>query len=442
VRSKISILAPALLLTLSVALSAFDWGGTIDNSTTLYTLDAATLEQRDKITLWIGHEFDTSADLFTAASYTYALSDPLLLDLERLQVDFLIGQAVSATVGRFVLSEFTYLVLDHPLDGIRLVYNLPAAVITVGAGYTGLLFKEPSLIRMSRSDTTDLDDEDSYLAPPRLIELVEAIFPELIRSQDFTVSLIAQQDLRRSVIEAGEENAVVTGLSGGRLHSFYLGLGLSGALGTALPLYSELYAYAGTGTALSYVDDPASGTGFSWQVKPQLSFLGGGGLSYFLKGAAKSRITGSLLFSSGDSDADTFREGNTDGMYTQFVPISRPEFGLLFSPQLGNMILASLGYSFAPFSSPDSALSEKLRIELNAMSFLRPTTGASSGTGIDPLSDAYYLATEVDGIIKYRPFSDLAVVLSTGLLVPNPEAFSGEYTRLQFLGRLELSFSF
>jgi hypothetical protein len=231
-------------------------------------------------------------------------------------------------------------------------------------------------------------------------------------------------------------------LSGGRLHSFYLGLGLSGPLTTTVPLYSQLYTYFGTGTALSYVDDPDSGTGFSWQVKPQLSVLGGGSISYYFRGAAKSRIVGSLLFSSGDADAETFREGNTEGLYTQFIPISRPEFGVLFSPQLGNLVMASLGYSFAPISNPDSALSEKLRIELNGMTFLRPTTGAVSGTGIDPLSDAYYLATEVDGVIKYRPFSDLAVTVSTGLLLPNSEAFSGDYERLQFLGRFEFSFSF
>jgi hypothetical protein len=429
---------------MSLSLGAIDVGGTIDNASTLYALDGANLDQRDKISLWLGHQSKTSVEFFTLASYTYSLEDPLLIDIELLKLDFPIRDAVSTTIGRFILSDFTKMVVDHPLDGFRIVYNRPSAIVTAAAGYTGLLFKEPNLIRISRTDSSDMDLDDVYLAPPRLVELIQVVFPELLRRQDLMVSLIAQQDLRQpsDLIEEGEENKVVSGLSGGRLHTFYLGVGLTGPISAASSLYSDAYLYTTTGTTLSYVEDAASITGNSYQYKPILSFLAGFNLSYYPQGALSSRITGSLLFSSGDADAETIQEGNTEGISTQFIPISRPSFGVVFSPQLGNLIMASLSYSLKPFGKSGSTVSDKIQAEVKAMSFIRPSTGAVSGIGIDPLSDSYYLATEVDGIVNFRAFSDLAIALSTGLLIPYPEAFSGEYAELQFLGRLEFSFSF
>ena len=56
-------------------------------------------------------------------------------------------------------------------------------------------------------------------------------------------------------------------------------------------------------------------------------------------------------------------------------------------------------------------------------------------------SDSKYLGTEFDGIINFRPFSDLGTSLSLGLFLPMGGAFINDEDVL-FKGELEISFSF
>ena len=44
----------------------------------------------------------------------------------------------------------------------------------------------------------------------------------------------------------------------------------------------------------------------------------------------------------------SFIEGNRDGLATVFTTISQPELALLFSPRLGNLVLAEASYSLKP----------------------------------------------------------------------------------------------
>jgi hypothetical protein len=443
-------LAIAVVLTFAgaVALSAFDFdfGGSVDNSSSLsVTLDPAgplyALDQRDRAALWADMHFGTSFALAAQGSYSFTLLVPYLFDVDYLRADWQVLPIMKATAGRFVFSDFTGHVLNHKLDGVMLTAAFPIAVVSAGAGYSGFLLKPSSLILMTRTDSADQSNSGVFFAAPRLVEKVDILFPNILSRQDLEVTAVLQQDLRpeNGIIQPGQQQQFVTGLSGGGLSSQYWGVGLSGAV--VSNLYYNSFFYLNTGSTLSYVADASSGTGFSWEYAPMLAFLGGIGLRYFNESLLSSRMELQAVYSSGDADNTTYQEGNTAGSSTIFVPISQDTLGIAFQPQWGNMILIDANYSLKPFSRSPTVM-QYLQLMLRVLSFLRPTTGAISQVGLDPASADLYLGTEGDAILNFRPFSDLGTALSLGCFIPNPGAFTGSAARLALAGRLEVSLSF
>ena len=434
-------LIAALGLAGAVGLGAldFDFGGFVENSSTpSVALDAKhpvwAMDQKDRLGLWTEMHFNPQLSLTAQGSYAFELTLPYLFDVDILKLDWKILPSLQASLGRFVIADFTGHVLNHKLDGAQVSLNFPFMVVNAGAGFSGLDLKPYSLILMSRSDVTDQSDDSVVLAAPRLVEKLEVLFPNILPRQDLTVSVLAQQDFRSSgsLIPAGEPQPFVTGLSGGRLTSEYIGLGLSG--GIVSSLYYDAFFYYSLGSTLSYVADSASVTGSSYQYEAIQAFLGGIGLRWFNEALLSSRAELRAIISSGDADNTTYLEGNTAGASTIFVPISQETLGVAFQPQWGNLIMIEASYSVKPVSP--------LQLMLKGQAYLRPTTGAISALGIDPASNALYLGSEVDGIANFRPFSDLGTAFTLGFFLPNGSAFTGQASLPVLAARLEVSLSF
>jgi hypothetical protein len=431
----------ALTLTGAMGLSGldFDFGGFVENSSTpSVSLDSANpvfaMDQKDRLALWAEMHFSSQLSLTAQGSYAFSLQLPYLFDVDSLKLDWQMLPSLRATLGRFVFSDFTGHVLNHKLDGALITLDFPFMVVSAGAGFSGLLLKPSSLVLMSRSDTADQSSTGVFFAAPRIVEKLDALFPNLLPRQDLTISVILQQDLRPrgSLIQAGQSQQFVTGLSGGSLTSEYFGLGVSGAIISSL--YYDAFFYASFGDTLSYVADSASPTGFSYQYAAIQAILGGIGLRYYSEALLSSRVELRAIVSSGDADNITFLEGNTAGASTLFVPISQESLGLAFQPQLGNLILINANYSLKPVS--------QLQLMMKVQSFLRPSTGAIYTAGVNPASSDFYLGTEFDGIANFRPFSDLGLACSLGFFLPNGNAFSGQAALPVLAGRFEVSFNF
>ena len=431
-----------LMLLLAFPAMGFDYGGTVDNGTSLRYVGSAVFEQRDKLSLWINHYFSENTSFFAQGSYTFSLVRPYLFDLDFLRVNATLPPVFTATFGRFPFSDFSGLVLRHTLDGLRLSLNLPFSLISAGVGFSGFLLNPSSGIVMSLTDDTARMNPTVYFGSPRLVESVEAVFPELVFRQDLTLSILLQQDLRKSseVIPEGEEVQLAGGLSGGRLNTQYFGIGVSGPIISSV--YHNSFFYLCTGKTLSYVDDPLSGTLFSYQKKSIIAFLVGTGVSYYNEDLLFSRVRFNALLSSGDGDFTTFLEGNSSGNSLQFVPISQPAIGLVLTPQLGNLLYFELSYSARPFSRIPSQAARNLQTELRFLTFFRPSSGPISAPGVDSASTKLYLGSELDAIMRFRPLSDLGLGLFMGFLFPNREAFNVPYSETQLFIRFELSFSF
>ncbi len=436
-----------LLVFLCLSLGAvqsfgIDFGGIIDEATTLSSTIPAYFYQKDKLSLWLDAPFSEQLSLSLQGSYTYSIDRPYFFDLDFLKLE---GRGISFfnfTLGRFRASDFTGYILDHNLDGLQLGLNLPFANVSVTFGYTGLLFKQSSTVLISQADSGDAANADAILSPPRLAGMVDIFFPEPFLRQDINLTYLFQVDLRPedNLTRAGETAA---SSKGGRLNTHYFGLGLSGPI--VLPLYYDTFFYLGTGTTLSYLPDAASGTGSSYQYATILSYLFGGGLRLYLEEALFSRIELKSIFSSGDADYNSsFLEGNTSGLANMFIPVSRPDLSVVFTPQLGNIFLVELSYSLKPLSRTGYSALENMQTMLKAVTFFRPTTGPISEPEIDSTSKALYLGTEIDGIVNFRPFSDLGIALSVGVFIPNtlPGGAFLPSKAVEILGKLEFSFSF
>jgi len=425
-RAKVFVLSLILATTLLPGVFALDWGGTLDNSTTVAYAGSAQWLQEDKLALWLYTPIGSSMEFTIQGSYTFSYEQPDLIehildvDLLQLQGAFPLGQTQSSQLtfraGRFKSSDMTTLILNDNIDGIELVWMTGVANTIMSVGYTGLQWERVSTIGITSMDNTDSDN----LAPPRLVGSLQAQFPELFLRQDLSAALMFQQDLRPEGADFS-----TTG-DGGKLSSQYLGLGIDGPI--VASLYHSTFAYLGTGSS------PSDLSGIP-EYAPIISFLTGFTLHYFIEEIFASKVELGLLFASGDEDFDVvpngYYEGNTTDRATVFVPISRQQLAVAFSPRLGNLVVLDAGYSLKP--------TQNLQTSLKGILFFRPTSGPIMDARTSS-SDSKYLGTELDGIVKFRPFSDLGASLAFGLFLPMGGAFTDQ--DLLFKGQLEISFSF
>ena len=441
------ILATASFLAafLAVGAAAWDFGGSLDSASTAEQTDALALDEEATLAGWVRTRLGTSLELYARGSYTYTIDRPLLLDLDAAWLkgewDKATGPTLlELTVGRFRAADFTKLVLNHTVDGVEAAFTYPNAVFRATTGFTGLIQKPVSDIVISRTDASDLDRASVVFAPPRLVGSFGVEVSDVLGGHSLRLAMLFQEDLRLdddNVLEPGEETLDPT--RGGRLSTQYLGAGLGGPLGGGL--YYDLFAFGGTGQMLSYVEDSASGSGSSYQYEPIVGVLAGAGVRYFAK--PMSSVFGlRAVYASGDKDFQSPVEGNRDGWALAFVPISQSDRALVFSPQLGNLLMGEASFSVKPFEGMGIAALADLQVMLKALAFARPTTGPVSEGGLDPASDAMYLGTEVDLTINYRPFSDLGIAINGGVFLPSGDAFVADRADPEFLVGLLVSLSF
>lgn len=431
---KVFILSLILATTLLAGLSAFDWGGTIDNSTlATYTFSDpdALLLQKDKFALWLVNQFSPIFKLTVQGSFTYTYQNPkpdypYLPDIDMLHFSGALPlgtqrtSLLSYTFGRFLVNDFSGFVLADAIDGFELDWTTWLANSTLAVGYSGLRFDQASGINISWADYNNTE----LFAPPRLIGRFGVEFPSLFLNQNLNAVFIMQQDFRPEDEVLAEGPAVEAVGQGGRLSTQYLGVGVDGNL--VRSLYYQFFAYLGTGKSLSYING-------EYQYAWILSTLLGASLHYFNEELMFSRAELRLLFASGDADFKySVIEGNREGLATVFVPVSNNDIALVFSPRLANLMLLEASYSIKPLRD--------LQTQLRGFVFLRPTTGPTSDLRID--GDSIYLGSEIDGVVRYRPLSDLGLALSLGLFFPGMEAFTSGEEDPEFRGRLEISFAF
>ncbi len=432
----------AVLLCITASAYAIDFGGTIENDTALRLGEGDFLEQNNRISLWVQLDLGDNLAFNAQASYIFTLQDMLMYEVDAfaLQGEFpILGDnpfMLAINVGRFPLSDFSGFVLNHLVDGLEFTYSNSFMDVRLAGGYTGFLFKKTSSVIMTKADSNDIAEDDVFFAAPRIIALVELNFPEIFLRQNISLSAVVQFDMRQEskLLQAGDTTEDPT--RGGHLNSQYFGIGIGG---TIVPsLYYNLFGYVETGETLSYVNG-------AYEYTPILAFTAGGRLSWFLRDSIASMFGLEVLFASGDNDSTMFLEGNSDSTSSMFIPISKTELGIAFNPQLPNIFTVSAEYSMKPLASSNDSMWNNLQTALKCTGFFRSSTGHISDYVIDMGSDSLVLGGEIDLITRFRPYSDLGMVLNLGLFIPaTSDGFGAmpEGTNMSFIGRFEFSFSF
>jgi hypothetical protein len=432
----------AVLLCLTAAAYAIDFGGTIENDTKVGLGGGKTFDQGNRISLWAQVDFTDALVLNAKASYIYTLEDPLIYEIDAfaLQGEFpILGESpflIKLNLGRFPLADFSGMVLDNRVDGLEVVYSNSFMDFRLAGGYTGFLFKKTTKVVLTKADSNDVADDDLYFAAPRLIGLAELSFPEAFLRQNIVLTALVQFDMRPEdeLIKAGE--TVEDPTKGGHLNSQYFGLGMGGAIVPSL--YYNLFGYLETGETLSYENG-------EYKYAPILAFACGGKISWFLKDSLESILGLAVLFASGDNDYNTIIEGNTKGDANLFIPISKTELGVAFNPEIPNIFLISLEYSMKPLQSLNDPVWSNLQTAIKANLYFRAANGFISEDGVDLGSDSLFLGVEPAVIANFRPFSDLGMVLSLGAFLPATTADIGamaEGSPFIFVGRFEFFFGF
>ena len=297
-----------------------------------------------------------------------------------------------ATLGRFLFSDPTRLILVHPADGARLNLDLRAVTLQLSGAYTGLLAGQNSGIAMTIDDSLDAADEDTYASANRILFSAGVSGPDLIGRTSISTGFFGQIDLRP------DSSALQ------KLNSYYSWLMFEG------PVIQDLnYEVAVVGSLAQRFTTPDITT-----ADTELGLATMARLRYFLGQAGSSIITLEGLYGT--------PEGDTLG---RFVPITPPSLNLLGRPSTpADTSLLLLDYTLNPFAGRPGAIARSLQV--SAYSAVR-----ASGT---PFQEGSYQSTELGSRLTYRPFSDLGLRLWSALLLPSDND-------PEFRGRFELSLS-
>ena len=440
--------------------SSVDFGGTITNRTGITQKGELSASQNNGIDLWFSVQGPALDFLVQGAySYTYDKSaDPTLLHLPDVQSLRLRGNIptdnmglsrFSFSMGRIPIQDFTKNVVSQMMDGFRLGFNYPNAAISTAFGTSILPNKKSGAIILSKADITDYNETSVLMGSPRVIGLLEAVFPSVLR-QRLTLSGVIQEDLRplfsnRSADLIPEGQTTVEPDVGGVVDTQYVGLGLKGNIVSSL--FYDLYFTLGTGRSLSYITPEGSVSG-AYEYTPILAAMGGAGVSLYLPKVLSTVANISFVLSTGDewSERESYTESSVSSSSMLFLPITSKPLSIVFSPSLGNIMAASVSYSIRPFGFLRTSALGQLQTAAKALVFIRYAPGPLSVAVPNPDSTDAYLGSEIDLQISFRPFSDLGFSFAGGIFLPNAAAdapfettdAAGTKIKLQLTG----SFSF
>lgn len=438
-RTRILQLVVAVtLMSVAVGAVAFDWGGTLDNTTGVQAPAAGVEEpdliQRTAVSLWMTQPLGA----FTArvqGSYVFTPAIPVLLDIDELSLKGRIispeqgPAAVDTALGRFAFTDPTGVVLNHTLDGVRLGINWSSATVSLGVGTTALILKPTSGIVLSDADAEDRASTDSLFTTPRLIAQAQLALVDLVANQTVTIGALVQEDLRpEDTLTAPGTEAPVDGTGGlvadptavGRTDTQYATLKIDGPV--VQNLFHRTYYTLNTGRAFSALPNTDSGTGYAFDYAPILAHMAGAELSYFLPALLNSRIRLSGLYSSGDADLQSVFGKNTAENYTAFLPLTPSKFSEQNSLQPGNSAHVAISYNLRPLLPVGISW---VQASVGAVGYFRTAgTGPVSLAAVDKTTEGSYVGSGVDLSVSARPFSDLRVVLASGLFFPNGDVMA------------------
>jgi len=381
---------PLALLLLSglkpVSLGAFDFG-LITNQYTAYgnkgTEENDFTWQGDilpRVSFLIGE----SGEFFLSGGLTLGYEEEFYYvpELLRTELALRFGKN-SIKAGRISYADPLSFVASGLFDGVQFSHHSTAGTFSVGAWYTGLLYKKTAYITMTEKDQ-DLYDSaldygdfyNTYFAPPRVLASLDWGHPSIAELFSLKISATGQLDL-----SDGDE----------KYHSQYL------TLKAGIPVQNFLIELGGSVQA-SQSTLPAEDENNQFAMAYAWSL----GIFWTLPARFDSRL----------ALTGNFAGGRTDNFLRAFVPVTTRTYGNILEAKLSGLTVVELNYT--------ARLAEAFGTSLQAMCFVRNDLGTYKEYPLDSEDKGgYILGTELFARVVWSPVSDLQFNLGGGAFLPS-----------------------
>jgi hypothetical protein len=280
--------------------------------------------------------------------------------------------------GRVYFQDPLGIIAAGLFDGLNGSVVLGKARLSMGAFYTGFLYKETSRIIMTADDLIayavpfDYDDMNNYFASRRVLVTMGTDLSDLTPRSSLTVNVLGQFDMNPETV--GAES---------RLHTQYLSTQY-----TFLPL--DIFTLTGTvvaGLAENQMGDLSA------------QFALAGAYAWDVPGALWDMMQGEVRWSSG--------AGN-EGIIA-FAPVTSATQGQVFKPKLSGLMTIKEKYT--------ARLHRTFSAALEGTYFIR--TDGETLTGAEfPPSSSRLMGGEVYGNLLWAPTEELMLTLGSGAFFP------------------------
>jgi hypothetical protein len=388
-------LLPGLLFAAAVDLYALDYGLTLRQTVEFAGRENDGLELAFTPGLgpWLSDSSGKSTDLYLSAfinmRYTY---DKLsgeggwrpIPELGRCSLFYWLPGSLSVEFGRIRYSDPNSMIVSGLFDGVAGTLDIRNTRLTLGAFYSGLLYRDTAKIFMTAADSSwdyAAGDTSFSFAGRRLIAACGWEIPSLFESpHSLTLNALAQFDLN-----AAEEI----------LNSQYLSFKFNFS-----PLSS---VYTRAGGVLAFVES-RGGAGESADINLALNLA----LDWALPGGPEDALSFGLVWATGEADSNANGDSLSLGPFRSVTLLSSS--GTLNAGMAG---LLSLRGSYTILAL------ENLSLGLDCRYFFRGNLGVFDTLPLVADTEKRALGGEAYGSLVWVPMSDVSVVCGGGLFVPD-----------------------
>jgi hypothetical protein len=331
-------------------------------------------------TPWVQALLNPALNLYVSADLSLAYEDgkqqEFLPELSRTELSWRPAQTVFLQFGRQRFGDSAGLVTGGLFDGIHGALALGTARLSLGAFYTGLLYKERAEILLTAQDRADYgralqydDFVKTYFASRRVLVPVSLELSELTEQTSLTLNLIGQFDVNSND-------------SDNTFHSQYLEAHYF--IEPANPLHLNIAAIVGIAESVTTQVSFAASAGADWELPTALQDL----LSVRVRWAS----------------------GAVNDTIGAFFPVSGISAGEIFTPRFSGVMHAQASYTARPHSS--------FSAEGGFGYFIRTDLETLSEGELDPAADSRALGGELYVSLVWAPQSAIRLTAGAGAFFP------------------------
>jgi hypothetical protein len=323
---------------------------------------------------WVSAVLTEKIDLYVSGKLTFRYEETgdsresYFFEMERTELNLRPAPGLYLSLGRWRFQDPADLIASGLFDGAGGSINLGGCRLSLGAYYTGLLYKETAKIMLTSGDLAryeksfDLEGLEGYFASRRVLLALTGEFPDITSRTSLSAQALTQIDVN------GDEDT---------LNTHYLELRFA-----AEPVDSLHLTLGGVGQLAQGPD------------KLRWSMAGIAGSDWEVPGSLPDLLSAELLWTGG-------RNGEKIGAFT---PVIGQNAGRVFDGGIGALLRTILSYRARPLAG--------FSMEAGAGYFIRTDLETLEDGDLDSASSSRLLGGEVYGSLVWGP--DPAFRLNAG----------------------------